>query len=108
MADRVSSEFSRVTIIVDFAKVSTLGVQPVANYIAMLALSQTQSFETCQPFASITNLLTSGCDASLKQSTLSVNDVAYLKALYKMDPDTMLGIQQSSIAHEMETELGGH
>jgi len=106
--DGLRSEFSRVTIIVDFNKVSQLGVRPVANYIAMLALSQTQAFDTCQPLLSITNLLTTGCDAALKSDELSINDIAYLKALYKIDPDMMLGIQQSSIADQMKTELGGH
>jgi hypothetical protein len=106
--DGLRSEFSYVTIIVDVNKLGELGIKPVANYVTMLALSQTQAFETCQPLASITNLLTPGCDATFKPNTISSNDIAYLKALYKMNPDNMLAGQQSDIAHQMETALGVH
>jgi hypothetical protein len=106
--DGLRSEFSRVTIIADFNKVDALGVKPVANYVAMLALSQTQAFETCQPLVSIANLLANGCDATLEPDGLSANDIAYLKALYKMDPDNMLLSQRSSIVHQMEANLSVH
>jgi hypothetical protein len=106
--DGLKSEFNYVTVVVDVSKLGELGIKPVANYVAMLALSQTQAFETCQPLASITNLMTPGCDATFKPNTLSSNDIAYLKALYKMNPDNMLAGQQSDIAHQMETALGAH
>jgi hypothetical protein len=103
-----SSEISYVTIVVDVSRLGELGIKPVADYVAMLALSQTKTFETCQPLASITNLLTPGCDTTFKPNTFSSNDIAYLSALYKMNPYNVLQGQQSSIAHQMETALGVH
>jgi len=99
------SEFETVTIVVDFKKITGLGIKPVASYIAMLALSQTEAFETCQPFVSITNLMTAGCDAALKPDNFSRSDIAYLSALYKMDPDNMLLAQQSDIINNMQAAL---
>ena len=106
--DGLRSEFGAATIIVDVGKLGELGIKPVANYVAMLALSQTQTFEACQPLLSIVNVMTPGCDESLKPDSLSETDIAYLSALYKTNPDIMLAGQQSSIAHQMETALGGH
>jgi hypothetical protein len=108
ITDGLKSEFAYVTVVVDVNKLGELGIKSVANYVAMLALSQTQAFETCQPLSSITNLMTTGCDSTFKPNTISSNDIAYLNALYKMNPDNMLGGQQSDIAHQMETTLGAH
>ena len=106
--DGLRSELSAVTILVDADRLGDVGIKQVANYVAMLALSQTQTFETCQPLVSIVNVMTQGCDESLKPDTLSQTDIAYLSALYKMNPDVMLQYQQSSIAHQMETAAGKH
>jgi hypothetical protein len=108
LIDGEHSEMSTVTVVVDNAKIVGLPLGAVADYIAMLALSQTQAFETCQPLASIVNLMTPGCDVSLKPSELSQSDSAYLKALYKVNPDLLGQGQTSGIAHQMETALGGH
>jgi hypothetical protein len=93
------------TVVVDNSKIVGMPLGAVADYIAMLALSQTQAFETCQPLSSIVNLMTPGCDA--KPSELSESDTAYLKALYKVSPDIMGQGQMSGVAHQMETALGG-
>jgi hypothetical protein len=108
LLDGFSSEMTTVTVVVDDTKIVGLQLGAVADYIAMLALSQTQAFETCQPLASITNLMTPGCDAGMKSDVLSQNDVAYLTALYRMAPDTVSLGQKSDIAHQMETALGAH
>ena len=72
----------------------------------MLALSQTQIFNSCQPLVSIVNVMTQDCSETLKPDTLSESDVAYLTALYKMNPDVLLQYQQSSIEHQMEAAVG--
>ncbi len=108
VADGLHGELAFVTIIADANRLGELGIRPVANYVAMLALSQTQVFDACQPLASIVNLMTPGCDAALKPQALSQTDFAYLTALYRMNPDALLAGQQSSIAHQMETALEAH
>jgi hypothetical protein len=106
--DGMRSEFNNVTIIADFNKLRDLGISSIANYIAMLVLSQTEAFETCQEISTITNVMTPNCDANRKPNTLSQSDLAYLTALYKMNPDNMLDAQITEISHRMEDALQGH
>lgn len=106
VSDGLRSELSAVTILVDAGRLGDVGLKQVANYVAMLALSRTEAFETCQPLASIVNVMTAQCSESLKPDTLSQTDIAYLGALYKSDPDVMLQYQQSNIAHRMQEAAG--
>jgi hypothetical protein len=108
LLDGAQSEMFTVTVVVDNAKIVGLPLGAVADYISMLALSQTQEFETCQPFASIVNLMTQGCDASLKTSELSQSDIAFLKAVNSANQNFIGEIQVSDVARHMETSLGGH
>jgi hypothetical protein len=104
--DGLRSEFAAATIIVDAGKLDGLGIFPIANYAAMLALAQTQTFDACQPLPSVVNMLTQDCAAALKPDALSEADMAYLTALYKTDSTSLAGIQQSRIAHDMAATLG--
>ena len=76
------------------------------SIIALLSLAQTVSFEVCQPVASIANLTATGCDRELQSRALSDNDLAYLRALYSVDPHDSLIQQQGKIALEMKKILG--
>jgi hypothetical protein len=70
----------------------------------MLSLAQTQSFEACAPIASITNLVSHGCDAAVTTSEISANDLAYLRGLYRIDPRASFAHQQGEIAMQMSKE----
>ena len=105
--DGLSSEMGRVTIIGDSNKLEEYDEKALADYVAMLALSQTAVFDACQPFPSITNLLAPGCAADLKIKSLSEIDRAYLDALYRTNPDLSLEVRQIAIARRMEQILTG-
>jgi len=79
---------------------------PLITGIALLSLAQTAAFEVCQPVASIANLTAPGCGAGLQTTALSGSDLAYLHALYSIDPHNTLVQQQSEIAFEMKKMLG--
>ena len=79
----------------------------IADYIALLALSQTESFETCQKMQSIANLLVPGCDVENRIDGLTDGDIAFLKALYRADNGGTLVAQQTAIADEMKKTLPG-
>ena len=49
-----------------------------------------------------------GYDARLKTDKISTSDLAYLHALYSVDPHDLLVQQQSRIAYEMKKSLSGH
>jgi hypothetical protein len=106
LGDERHSELIHVLLVVDLTKVDGIKFSAVLDEVAMLALAQTASFEICQPLVSIVNLTASGCDRTLKTDTLSVNDLAYLHALYRIDLHDSFVQQQGDLAYEMRKSLG--
>jgi hypothetical protein len=106
LGDGRRSELIHVLVVADLKKVSGIKLTAVADDIALLSLAQTAAFEACQPIASIANLTAPGCDAALKADTLSGGDLAYLRALYSIDPHDSLIQQQGELAFEMKKILG--
>lgn len=104
LEDGISSELYHVIITVDPTKVQGQTIGALADYVAMLSLAQTQSFEACAPIASITNLLSHGCDATATTSEISANDLAYLQGLYRVDPRASFTHQQGEIAMQMNKQ----
>jgi hypothetical protein len=105
ISDGVHSTFYHVIIVADINKLSGYEAGPMADYIAMLALTQLNSLDTCQQLPSIVNVLAKGCKA--KAGVLSETDLAYLSGLYKMNAEKTLLSQQTEIADRMSETLGG-
>jgi hypothetical protein len=103
----LASDLLQVTIIVDSSKTAHYLVGEMADYIAMLALTQTKDFEGCEPVASIANLLSDACDDGLRPEQITATDIAFLRGVYKMDAGAALTIQQDQIAGEMAAALAG-
>jgi hypothetical protein len=101
----ITSEFAAVTIVagLDTVKYHELGA--LADYIALLALSQTEAFDSCQKMETVANLLVPGCDPGNRINGLMPGDTAFLKALYHADMGGTLGLQQSAIANAMKKGL---
>ncbi len=100
----VRSGFNHVLIVVDSGKLVGGKFNPLADYIAMLALTQLNSPDACQELPSIVNMLATECDQAMNGMT--VTDLAYLRGLYKMDADKNLVSQQNEIADRMQDALG--
>lgn len=100
----VRSGFNHVLIVVDSSKLVGRKFNPLADYIAMLALTQLNSPDACQELPSIVNMLAADCDQAMDGMT--VTDLAYLRGLYKMDADKNLVSQQNEIADRMQQALG--
>ena len=105
LGDGLSSGFHHVIVAIEPNKMARYEIGTLTDYIAMLALTQLKSLDTCQPLPSIVNLLAQGCGNS--PSTLTGNDEAYLKGLYRMNADKNLGTQTDEVAYRMEQELKG-
>src|SRR6202008_969361 len=84
IANGQKSEFYNVLIVADSTKVATIALRPLADYVAMLALAQTQPSDACQELPTIANLLAPDCGAAAIPGALTDVDIAYLKALYDM------------------------
>ncbi len=100
------SELAHIYIIADTGKTQDYSLGAIADYVAVLALSQTQSFEDCKSIPSITNLISPGCGADLKPTAITDTDMAFLKAVYTMDPGMNLREQQGYISDEIAKALG--
>jgi hypothetical protein len=100
------SELTHIYIIADTNKTQNYLLGAVADYVAVLALSQTQSFEDCKTIPSITNLISPNCGADVKPTAMTDTDMALLKAIYSMDAGMNLRGQQSYISLEIAQSLG--
>jgi len=106
--DGLKSEFNTAIILLDSTKLPGQEIGPLADYIAMLALSQGQYYDSCQEIPTITNLMASGCEGDMKPKALTDIDVTYLRGLYKMDAGGSFKGERGSIAYAMKQELGGY
>lgn len=103
LGDGLMSEFQRITIVIDTNKMMTMEMGSLADYIAMLALSQPQNFDTCQDLPSITNLLvTPACTPENMTVAMSAHDLSYLDGLYKMNLAGTVHTQRSEIGYQMK------
>jgi hypothetical protein len=105
LGDGVRSNLHHIIIVADPDKLLDYEMGPLSDYIAMLALTQLTSLDTCQQLPSIVNMLAQGCER--KTDALTETDMAYLHGLYRAAPDQSLGTQQDQVAYQMEQELKG-
>jgi len=104
VADGLRATFDHVTIIANPPAVHA-SWSTIDDYIAVLALAQINSLDTCQALPSITNLLASGCTQA--GTAITANDLGYLKAVYAANPEKVPGLQKNEIAHRMEEGIAG-
>src|SRR5579872_1476464 len=103
MDNGLHSELFHVVITVDAARIGDGQISGVTDYIAMLALAQTASFDTCEILPSIASVVTNNCLTQPKAITES--DLAFLRALYKSDSTRTVTQQRRDIAEDMEKAL---
>jgi hypothetical protein len=103
----IKSVFSTVFVVVDLSKVSGREIGTIADYVAMLTLSQTDAFATCRNMPSITNLLVQDCDANLKTTALSDADLALLRGVYKTEGGDKVNLAIGDIVREMQKSPAG-
>jgi len=103
LGDGLSSEFAHITIVAEPARLTDFETGTLADYIAMLALSQPGPMDGCEALPSITNLLSPGCKSIAR--TITDGDLAYLRGLYKMTPAGSLQMQRGEVRYQMEQTL---
>jgi hypothetical protein len=62
LGDGLRSDFYHIVIVADPNKLMEYEIGSLSDYIAMLALTQLGSLDTCQQLPSIVNMLATGCD----------------------------------------------
>ena len=104
LSDGVSSDFHHVAVVAEPAKLLNYEIGTLADYIALLALSQTPLPDHCLGLPTILNLLLPGCIAPPK--ALTSVDLAYLRGLYKMTPTANVHGQRDEMIYQMDKSLG--
>lgn len=104
LGDGMRSAFTNILIVAEPGKLLDDEIGTLADYVALLSLTQLSSLDTCQQLPSISNLLAKDC-APVKE--LTDNDRAYLKGLYRMGADRTLGVQRAQITYDMQQSLEG-
>jgi len=104
VADGLRATFDHVTIIANPLAVRA-SMATIGDYIAVLALAQISSLDTCQALPSITSLLASGCPQA--GTAITANDLGYLKAVYAANPEKLPALQKNEIAYRMEQGTTG-
>ena len=107
--DGLSSGLFNVLIVAEPAKLYDYEVGTLADYAALLALSQPFAQDNCQDLPSISNLFAPGCTAAANHIT--DGDLAYLRGLYKMPEGYGLATQINQLRYQMKkvlvTDKGG-
>jgi hypothetical protein len=99
------SVFSHILVLADTDKVAGYPVGPVADYIAMLVLSQAQAQDDCAELPSILDLMSPNCAGPDKPQSLTIADKAYLEGLYSMNSTLIGSLQKSSVIEHMVQSL---
>jgi hypothetical protein len=99
------SVFNHILIIVNTDKVAGYPIGPVADYIAMLALSQAEAPDNCNDLDSILDYMAPNC--TQKPESLTVADKTYLEGLYHMDKWDIGSLQKSNISEHMQDDMSG-
>ncbi len=105
LGDGLRSDFQHILIVADSAKLGSFEMGELADYIAMLALTQLSSLDACQQLPSIVNMLAPGCSNPVQ--ALTTNDLGYLRGVYKMGLDRNFRSQQDEIAYQMQKTQDG-
>lgn len=103
--DGVLSHLAAVTVVASMDTVQYHEFSAVADYLALVILSQTKAFETCEKMETVANLLVPRCDLNNRVNGLMPGDIAFLKALYRTDAGGTLIAQQAAIVGEMKKVL---
>ena len=101
----ISTSIATVMIVVDTNTVRGRPLGTLADYFALLALSQTRDTAHCKTVPSIANLLFTDCDAPLRADAITETDLAMLTALYQTSDASLQKLQRQRIIGAMRRTL---
>lgn len=107
LTNHISSGLAHVLIFADTRHVEGEETASIADLLAFLALAQTPVAETCDASDTILNLMNPACPPERRPVALTQADIAYLRALYRMDAEAGPQMQRGQIVLDMAETLGG-
>jgi hypothetical protein len=107
LGNGLSSGLGHVLIFADTRVVEGADSASIAELLAFLALAQTPVAERCDEAETILNLMNPACPPSRRPTRLTRQDIAWLRALYSVDPTWGPQLQRGTIVLNMADRLGG-
>lgn len=107
MSHGLKSVFRQVLIVADLGKVGDREVGPIADYIALLALTEVHAPDDCAALPSILDLMSGGCTAAAKPSALTETDLSFLKGLYSMNASLIGPMERHEVLLDMKHDMSG-
>jgi hypothetical protein len=106
LTNGLSSLIVTALIVVDRTKVTGRAIGPIADYLAVLALSQARAPDRCGELPSIIDLLSADCSGREPPTALTAGDLAFLRGLYAADLEQPVVLERSDIQTKMLSEFG--
>jgi hypothetical protein len=97
----ISSGIVHVLIVADANKMLGRPIGAIADYVAVLTLTQAFASKQCGTLPSITDLMLPNCGDREKLTGITAGDLAFLRALYKADLERYLPLEISDINNNM-------
>ena len=101
LTNHLSSEIVNAVLVVDLNKTAGHAIGPVADYLAVLTLTQAFAPQQCGTLPSIMDLLAPNCGAREAPTEITAGDLAFLKALYRTNMELIVEMEQSTINDSM-------
>jgi len=105
LGDGLRSEFHNAIIVADPNALLDHEMGTLGDYIAMLALAQTETPTECASLPSILNLFSKGCAAP--PTELTAADEGYLRGLYSMDAQAIIQTQRDQMIYKIGQSIEG-
>jgi hypothetical protein len=102
-----TSVLENVLIIADAGKLAGHDIGTVADYIALLALSQMQPSDDCAALPSVADAMAASCSKKPAPDSITAVDTAFLEGLYATQPDVLGSIARADIARRTAQGLSG-
>ena len=103
----INSSIFNALIVVDANQVTGHTIGSISDFLAMMILSRVQSPDTCGALPSILDLMAENCGRE-EPAQLTAGDIAFLRALYRMDLKEQLSLETYDIQNAMMREFKSH
>jgi hypothetical protein len=101
LTSHVSSEFLAALVVVDTTKTAGQKIGAIADHVAVLSLTRPSQPRPCGELPSILDVMNPDCSSDRGVDAITPWDLAYLKALYRVDSEEYLPMQQGRIVGRM-------
>ena len=101
LSSGLKSVFSNVLVFVDSGDLKAREAGPLADYLAMVTLSQPRTLDGCGALPSVIDFFAQTCPGRVPPDRLTRTDLAYLQALYRTDLEARKSSQMNDVASRM-------